>query len=160
MKARTNKEPVGTISFDNKLLNVYSDLDEPIFKAIDVANMIDYSDGNAWKMLEMCEADEKLTLPMVVAGQRRSVSFVTEHGLYNILAQSRKPIARKWRRIIHDELIRLRRARGKDVVEQFKDWDHELDSIYFDEETGMLMQSITVQGGDVIQVPYEEGERK
>lgn len=159
MKARTREVPVGTITFDNKLLNVYSDLDEPIFKAVDVANMIGYSEGNAWKMLEMCEVDEKLNLPLVVAGQRRSVSFVTEHGLYNILAQSRKPIARKWRRVIHDELVRLRRARGKDVVEQFKDWDHELDSIYFDEETGMLMQSITVQGGDVIQVPYEEGEK-
>ena len=146
---------VGTIKFDNKLLNVYLSLDEPIFKASDVASMIDYSDGNTWKMLEMCEDDEKLTLPMVVAGQRRNVSFVAERGLYNILSQSRKPIARKWRRVIHDELIRLRKSRGKDIVEQFDDWDHELDTIYFDEETGKMMQSVTVPGGDVIQVPYE-----
>ena len=147
---------VGTISFDKKLLNVYSSLDEPIFKAMDVAEMIGYSDGNTWKMLEMCEQDEKLNLPMVVAGQKRTVSFVTENGLYNILSQSRKPIARKWRRIIHDELIELRKSRGKDVVEQFEDWDHELDSLYIDEETGILMQSITVEGGDVIQVPYRK----
>lgn len=145
---------VGTISFDNKLLSVYSSLDEPIFKAADVANMIGYSEGNTWNMLEMCEHDEKLTLPIVVAGQRRSVNFVTERGLYNVLSQSRKPIARKWRRVIHDELIRLRKSRGKNVVEQFEDWDHELDTIYFDEETGMLMQSVTVAGGDVEQVPY------
>lgn len=146
---------VGTIKFDNRLLNVYSSLDEPIFKASDVASMIDYSDGNTWKMLEMCEDDEKLTLPLVVTGQRRNVSFVTERGLYNILSQSRKPIARKWRRIIHDELIRLRKSRGKDIVKQFEDWDHELDTIYFDEETGKMMQSVTIPGGDVIQVPYE-----
>ena len=146
---------VGTISFDNKLLKVYSSLDEPIFKASDVAAMIEYSDGNTWKMLEMCEKDEKLNLPLVVAGQRRTVSFVTETGLYNILSQSRKPIARKWRRIIHDELIRLRKSRGKDIVEQFEEWDNELDTIYYDEETDTLMQSVTVQGGDVIQVPYE-----
>ena len=149
-----NLEVVGTIRFDDRLLNVYSSLDVPLFRATDVANMIDYSEGNAWKMLEMCEEDEKLNLPMVVAGQRRSVSFVTELGLYNILAQSRKPIARKWRRVVHDELIKLRRERGKDVTEQFADWDHELDTIYFDEETGIMIQSVTVAGGDVEQVPY------
>lgn len=149
---------VGAITFDNRLLHVYSSLDEPIFKATDVANMIDYSIGNTWKMLEMCEEDEKLNLPIVVAGQRRSVSFVTERGLYNILSQSRKPIARKWRRIIHDELIKLRKSRNNNIVEQFEEWDHELDTIFIDPETGMLMQSVTVPGGDVIQVPYERKE--
>lgn len=150
---------VGHIVFDNKQVDVYSDLDEPIFKASDVANMIDYSEGNTWKMLEMCEQDEKLNLPMVVAGQRRQVSFVTEHGLYNILSQSRKPIARKWRRVIHDELINLRKSRGLSITEQFVEWDHELDGIYFDEETGMLMQSVTVPGGDVEQIPYVAEEK-
>lgn len=146
---------VGTISFDKKQLDVYSNLDDPIFRASDIASMIDYSDGNTWKMLEMCEHDEKLTLPLVVAGQRRQVSFVTEHGLYNILSQSRKPIARKWRRVIHDELIELRKARNMNILERFYEWDHALDDIYFDQETGMIMQSVTVQGGDVEQVPYE-----
>lgn len=147
-------EKVGEINFDGKKLDVYMSLDNPLFKAADIATMIEYSSGNAWKMLEMCEQDEKLNLLMVVAGQRRSISFVTETGLYNILSQSRKPIARKWRRIIHDELIALRRSRGKNVVEQFDEWDHMLDTLYYDEETDMLMQSVTVQGGDVEQVPY------
>lgn len=146
---------VGSIAFDSRQLSVYSSLDEPIFRASDVAKMIDYSDGNTWKMLEMCEQDEKLNLPMVVAGQKRSVSFVTETGLYNILSQSRKTIARKWRRVIHNELIRMRKEKNMDVVEQFEEWDHMLDTIYFDEETGLLMQSITVQGGDVDQIPYD-----
>ena len=150
-----NTNIVGTITFDNKLLDVYSSLNVPIFKASDIANMIGYSDGNVWKLLNLCEEDEKLTLPLVVAGQRRSVSFVTETGLYNILSQSRKPIARKWRRVVHDELIRLRKARGFDILKQFDAWDHELDSLFFDEATGILMQSVTVQGGDVEQVPYE-----
>lgn len=146
---------VGQIRFDNKFLDVYRTLDNPLFRAGDISSLIEYSDGNTFKMLEMCEEDEKLKLPIVVAGQRRVVSFVTENGLYNILSQSRKPIARKWRRIAHDELIRLRKSRGKNVVEQFEDWDHMLDDIYIDEKTGILMQSIIIQGGDVIQVPYE-----
>lgn len=151
-------KPVGTITFDDRQLDVYMSLDDPIFKASDVAKLIEYSDGNTWKMLEMCEVDEKLNLPIVVAGQRRIVSFVTEHGLYNILAQSRKPIARKWRKIVHEELIRMRKERGNDIVEQFDEWDHALDDLYFDEETGILMRSVTIQGGDVIQVPYVEEE--
>ena len=150
---------VGTITFGKRLLDVYSSLDEPLFKASDVANMIDYSSGNVWKMLEMCEEDEKLNLPMVVAGQRRTISFITETGLYNVLSQSRKSIARGWRRIVHEELIRLRKSNNKDIIEQFEDWDHELDTIYFDPETGILMQSVTVQGGDVIQVPYDKDKR-
>lgn len=149
---------VGTITFGNKNLNVYSSVDEPLFKASDIADMIDYSVRNTWKMLEMCEEDEKLNLPMVVAGQRRTVSFITETGLYNILSQSRKPIARGWRRIIHNELIRLRKDRENNIIEQFEDWNHQLNNIYFDEETGMLMESITVAGGDVIQIPYKGDE--
>jgi len=146
-------EIVGTVVFMEHSLPVYKSLDAPLFKASDIASLIDYSEGNVWKMLEMCEADEKLTLPLVVAGQRRSVSFVTETGLYNVLSQSRKPIARAWRRIIHEELVNLRKSRGKNVSEQFEDWDHQADSIYFDEETGMLMQSVTTIGGDVDQIP-------
>lgn len=149
---------VGTITFDKRQLDVYSSLDEPIFRAIDVAKMIDYSEGNTWKMLEMCEEDEKLNLPMVVAGQRRSVSFVTETGLYNVLSQSRKPIARKWRRVIHDELVKMRKVKNFNILQQFDEWDHEADTLYIDEETGILMQSVTVQGGDVIQVPYRKAE--
>lgn len=148
------EKTVGTIKFDNHLLDVYQSLDQPLFRASDVANMIGYSGGNNSKMTEMCEQDEKLLLPLVIAGQRRQVLFVTENGLYNILSQSRKPIARKWRRVIHDELIRMRKARNLDILEQFAEWDHYLDDIYFDEETGVMMRSVTIQGGDVIQVPW------
>lgn len=154
-------EIVGKVLFMDRSLSVYSSLEEPLFRASDVAALIDYSDGNVWRMLEMCEADEKLNLPIVVAGQRRTVSFITETGLYNVLAQSRKPIARAWRRIVHEELVSLRKSRGKTITEQFEDWAHQADLIYFDEETDMLMQSVTVPGGDVEQIPlFEKGEIK
>ncbi len=151
----TEPNRVGLLKFDNRLLSVYVSLDEPLFKAADVANMIDYSDGNSWKMLQMCEEDEKLNLPLVVAGQTRQVAFVTETGLYNILSQSRKPIARKWRRVIHNELIRMRREKNMDIVDQFDEWDHLLDNVFWDEDRKMLMESITVPGGDVEIVPYK-----
>jgi len=147
---------VGALTFDGKSLDVYSSTDVPIFKVSDIADMIGYSTGNAWSLLELCEADEKLNLPVLVSGQRRKTSFVTETGLYNILSQSRMELASKWRKIIHEELVALRRARGNSVVDQFNEWDRLSDTLYFDEETGIMMQSVTVAGGDVEQIPYVE----
>lgn len=146
---------VGHIQFKTCTLPVYGDLETPLFKATDVADVLDYDGNNVWNLTNLCEDDEKLVLPTIVAGQRRRVTFITETGLYNILAQSRKPVARAWRRVVHEELIALRRNRGKNISEQFEDWDHQADAIYFDEHSGMLMRSVTVPGGDVEQVPYE-----
>lgn len=149
---------VGEIKFKNLVLDVYRDLDQPLFKAADIADLVEYGEGNVWSLVRLCEEDEHLLLPVVVAGQRRNVTFVTETGLYNILSQSRKPLARAWRRVVHEELIALRRSQGRNVSEQFEEWDHLADNIYFDEERGCLMRSVTVQGGDVEQVPYIPGE--
>lgn len=120
-----NNNIVGAIEFDGSKLNVYSSLDEPIFRAADIADTIGYSEGNVWKMLKMCEEDEKLILPVMVDYQLRNVAFVTETGLYNILNQSRMPAAVKWRKEqrINDRLIRMRKNRGMTVVDQFREWD-------------------------------------
>lgn len=104
---------VGSIQFKNRTLPVYGNLDEPLFKATDVAELLSYGDNNVWNLTNVCEDDEKLVLPAIVGGQRRKVTFVTETGLYNVLAQSRKPIARAWRRVIAEELIALRRSGGR-----------------------------------------------
>lgn len=116
------EKPVGTIKFDNKLLNVYVSVNEPIFRATDIASMIGYSEGNTWKLLELCEHDEKLMLPMIVGKQIRHISFVTLSGLINILSQCRKPIAKEMRNIIIDGIIRNRKDRGLNIIEQFDEW--------------------------------------
>lgn len=150
-----NTEIVGTIKFGNHMLHVYSSLDEPLFRATDVADIIEYSNDNTFRLLGLVEEDEKLNLPVVVAGQRRNASFVTETGLYNILAQSRMPIARAWRRVVHTELVELRKQRGLDISQRFNEWNDLMGTVYFDEESGRLMQSVTIPGGDVEQIPWE-----
>lgn len=146
---------VGEIRFQNTVIPVYGDLDKPLFKASDIADLVEYGNGNVWNLVRLCEEDEHLLLPLAVGGQKRQVTFITETGLYNILSQSRKPLARAWRRVVHEELIALRRSQGKNVAEKFDEWNDLADNIYFDEERGCLMRSVTVQGGDVEQVPYE-----
>lgn len=150
---------VGTLKFQNKKLDIYSDLDRPMFKASDVAKLIEYSESNVSKMLELVESDEVFIVPMDISGQTHHVTFLNENGLYNVLSQSRKMLARKWRRVVHNELINLRKRRNYDILEQFQDWDWAASTIYFDEETGKIMQSITLPGGDVDQVEVTEWDK-
>ena len=46
----------------------------------------------------------------------------------------------------------IMRMTDKDIQD---DIDHILDTLFWDDEKKMLMQSVTVQGGDVEQVPFE-----
>lgn len=149
-------EIVGQIKFDGCILDVYDSLDEPYFLAVEIAKLIDYSAGNTAEMLRTLEEDEHLLVTLQRSGQRRQVRMVTELGLYNVLSQSRKPIARKWRRIVHSNLVMMRRNNKLTIDGQFEEWDAMLDDLYIDPETGILMQSVTVRGGDVEQIPYKE----
>ena len=148
-------ERVGIITFDNMELDVYSSMREPLFLAWDVAASLGY--GDVPRMTEVLETGEyfKLKINAKDFGEATAV-VLTESGLYNAMSQSRVVMARKWRKIIHEELIRIRKESGKTIGQQFDEWDAMLDDLYFDEEKGTMMQSITTQGGDVVQVPYRK----
>lgn len=88
---------------------------------------------------------------------------VNEIGIYEALFASRRLEARKFRRWSATVLQKLRTQVGlqqyevmrmtePDIQEQI-DWI--LDSLYWDDEKKCVMQSITVAGGDVEQVPFE-----
>ena len=78
-------EAVGIIKFDGVSIEVYDDLNNPLFRIQDVAKIIGYRQDSAKKLLNMCEDDEYLIGSVFLAGQRRNCNFVTEMGLYNIL---------------------------------------------------------------------------
>lgn len=88
--------------------NMYGTIDRPLFLAVDVAEMIDYSVDKAHQMLELVDDDEKLTDTIYRAGQKREVWFLTENGLYELLMQSRKPIAKKFKAEIKKILNQIR----------------------------------------------------
>ena len=89
---------------------------------------------------------------------------INELGLYDILLTSNCLEARKFRQWSTTVLRRLRKKVGLEGYEIMRmtepeiqeDIDHILDTLFWDDETGKLMQSVTVQGGDVEQVPFEE----
>ncbi len=147
-------EKVGTVRIGNYILNVYGDLNEPLFMAREIAEILDYHPLNYSHVVDVCEDDEKLLVVIELAGQRRKVLCVDEIGLYNILEQSRKPVARKWRKVINEQIRSMRLAKRLNITQQFDEWNEAMDDIYFDEETGRMMRSVTIAGGDVEQVPF------
>lgn len=90
-------ESVETIEILNTPMNMYGTVSKPLFLANDVANMIEYSEDKVGQMLENVDDDEKLTDTIYRAGQQREMWFLTEDGLYELLMQSRKPLAKKFK---------------------------------------------------------------
>ena len=88
---------------------------------------------------------------------------VNEIGIYEALFASRRLEARKFRRWSASVMQRLRRTVGLEGYEVMRmteesiqaDIDHILDTLYWDDEKKCVMRSITVQGGDVEQIPFE-----
>jgi prophage antirepressor-like protein len=91
-----------------KSFQIYGTKDAPLFLAKDVAEWIEHSDTST--MLRNVDDDEKLTQTMFVSGQRRSCWYLTEHGLYEVLMQSRKPIAKEFKRQVKRILTEIRQT--------------------------------------------------
>ena len=119
-----------TINAQGHELNIYGTTEEPLFLAVEVAKMIDYSVGNTNYMISRVDDDEKILLstPSISMSARGSASnkwFLTEDGLYEVLMQSRKPIARRFKRAVKDILKELRLSGKAD----FEDWLNHTDPL-------------------------------
>ena len=93
------------LGFDFK---VYGDIDNPLFLAKDVANWIEHNKPS--EMILNVDDDEKLKAIISHSGQSREMWFLTEDGLYEVLMQSRKPIAREFKKKVKEILKELRKG--------------------------------------------------
>ena len=92
----------------------------------------------------------------------RHMLAVNEIGIYEALFASRRLEARKFRRWSAEVMKKLRTNVGLEGYEVMKmtepdiqeKIDNILDTIFYDPDTGILMQSVTTLGGDVDQVPF------
>ena len=117
-------EAIERIIFHGHVLDVYNTIEDPLFLAVQVARLIDYSVGKTDRMLEVVDVDEKLTRTIFRSGQRRNVWFLTEDGLYEVLMLSRKPIAKRFKTFVKRVLRDLRRARNETPTQFFEYIDH------------------------------------
>ena len=59
-------------------------------------------------MLKSVDEDEKLMQTILASGQNRQMWFLTEDGMYEVLMQSRKPIAKQFKKQVKHILKELR----------------------------------------------------
>ena len=93
----------------------------------------------------------------------RHMLAVNEIGIYEALFASKRLEARKFRRWSAEVMKKLRTNVGLEGYEVMKmtepdiqeKIDNILDTIFYDPDTGVLMQSVTTLGGDVDQVVFE-----
>lgn len=90
-----------------KHFTVYGTVDEPLFVAKDVAEWIEHSKPSI--MIDTVDEDEKLRETIFTSGQNREVWFLTENGLYEVLMQSRKPLAKEFKKKVKEILKSIRK---------------------------------------------------
>lgn len=113
--------PLTTISFYGHKLSVYGTIENPLFVAGEVAEMIDYGktaggsyDVNA--MVRMVDREEKqVRLIITPDGNTLFKTLLTEDGFYEILLQSRKPVAKELKKKVKEVLKALRIKGGYEV---------------------------------------------
>lgn len=102
-----------------KQFKVYGTFEEPLFLAKDVAEWIEHSKVSM--MLKTIDEDEKIKLLCEVnnayltskARDTQEMWFLTEDGLYEVLMQSRKPIAKQFKKEVKKILKALRTGKMK-----------------------------------------------
>lgn len=94
-----------------KEFRIYGDFESPLFLARDVAQWIEHTDLS--RMVSLVDDEEKLKRTLYVSGQNREMWFLTEDGLYEVLMQSRKPIAKQFKKQVKTILKELRKGNLK-----------------------------------------------
>ena len=88
---------------------IYGDIDNPMFLAKDVAEWIDYDASSVNKLVALVEETEKVRTNVPTLGGNQDMWFLTEDGLYEVLMQSRKPIAKEFKKQVKEILRDVRR---------------------------------------------------
>ena len=94
---------------------IYGTAENPLFLAKDVAEMIGHS--NPRSMVNMVDDDEKVVNNVYTLGGNQESWFLTEDGLYEVLMQSRKPIAKEFKKGVK-EILKSIRKNGAYMTEQ------------------------------------------
>lgn len=101
-----------------KNFKIYGSIDEPLFLAKDIAEYIDYSKTSKGYydvsgMLRTVDKDEKQKIRTTINNPSGSdIWFLTEDGLYEVLMQSRKPIAKTFKKEVKKILKQIRKTGG------------------------------------------------
>lgn len=91
---------------------VYGTAENPLFLAKEVAECIEYDQSSVNKLVNLVDDDEKVRNNLPTLGGNQQVWFLTEDGLYEVLMQSRKPIAKQFKKGVKQILHEIRTTGG------------------------------------------------
>lgn len=97
-----------------KEIDVYGTIEEPLFKAQDVVKWLDLS--NTRDVVKRIDADEVRKLNL--RSRQGETWFLTEDGVYEVLMQSRKPIAKQFKKGVKKILKEIRMKGGYIATQQ------------------------------------------
>ena len=116
-----SKHPIQVLS-ETELLGhkftVYGTAENPLFLAQEVAEVLNYSESNSSKLTNLVESDEKVRNIITTPGGNQEVWLLTEDGLYEVLFQSRKPIAKEFKKGVKEILKTIRKTGGYIATKQ------------------------------------------
>lgn len=130
----------------------YGDLENPLFLAKDVANWIEHSDVS--KMIRNVDDDEKVKNNNPTLGGQQEMWFLTEDGLYEVLMQSRKPIAKQFKKKVKKLLKDLRLSKSNPYANMSK----ELQAILIVDQKQQELEKKILNIEDKMTVNYELAE--
>ncbi|MCI8629207.1 MAG: phage antirepressor protein [Firmicutes bacterium] len=92
-----------------KPFTLYGDFENPLFLAKEVAEWIEYDVSSINKMIRNIDEEEKVRNIIPTLGGNQETWFLTEDGVYEVLMQSRKPIAKKFKKEVKAVLKSIRK---------------------------------------------------
>lgn len=98
---------ISKTTFLDKEIDVWGSIDNPLFRANDVQSWLGLK--NVSRAVANVDEDERLNLKLSRGG---SMWFLTEEGVYELLMQSRKPIAKQFKKGVKKILHEIRTKGG------------------------------------------------
>ena len=150
------------VEIDGEWYAILKDICEALkLKTFDVSKRLD-PDLMVKVRVNACDMGSKRITSK--ARKTQDMLAVNEIGIYEALFASRRLEARKFRRWSGTVMQKLRKGVGLEQYEVMRmtepeiqdEIDRILDDIFYDEENDRMMISVTVQGGDVDQIPLDE----
>lgn len=137
-----------------KNFKIYGNVNNPLFMAKDVAEWIDYGISNVSKMVKKVDDDEKFYARI----NNTSAIFLTEDGLYEVLMQSRKPIAKQFKKEVKRILKTIRQTGG--YVSEDREAEF-IDKYFpsFNEETKLVMIKDLINQNKEIKKKIEDDKK-
>lgn len=99
-------------------LQMYGDVNSPMFLAKDVALWLGNDVTQLKKFLNNVDESEKVRNSITTLGGVQETWFLTEDGLYEVLMLSRKPIAKEFKREVKNILKQIRQTGGYIPIQQ------------------------------------------